>query len=272
MAPRAAAGWCRERKKPVGSSAVRRISAWTVVAGPKSSSAWSTRWLPKSRRIPPPAARRSARRLEPLERRLEPLDLAESTPRDELLQGEEVGVPAAVLVDAQRDARGLRLGDHLAGVGRGERERLVAHHRHAEPDGLQGHGGVGVRRRRDGDGRDPVRREGLEAVVGADAGVLPRQLGPACCRGGHHPGEVAAGRAGQQGGVEVPPAEAVADESDAHLLCRHGPIVGRAAGTGGRIRPRPAPARGPVPSRPAGPAGWAPRTWRRPWPAPPRPR
>ena len=47
----------------------------------------------------------------------------------------------------------------------------------------------------------------------------------------------------------------------------------RASGRdGGRIRRRPAPARGPVPSRPAGPAGWAPRTWRRPWPAPPRPR
>src|SRR6476620_5390188 len=73
---------------------------------------------------PPACRRRSARRLEPLERRLEPLDLAESTPRDELLQGEEVGVPTAVLVDAERDPRGLRRVDHLTGVRRGERERL----------------------------------------------------------------------------------------------------------------------------------------------------
>ena len=176
---------------------------------------------------------RSALGLEPLERGLEPLDLAESSLRDQPLQREDVGVPAAVLVDAQRYAGCLRLGDDVTGVGRGEGERLVAHDRQVEADGLQGKGSVGVRRGRDGDGRDPVRGQGLEAVVRADGGVLPRELGPARCRRGHHPGEVAGGRAGQQGSVEVPPAEAVADESDPHLLCRHGPIVGRLAGPAG---------------------------------------
>lgn len=53
-------------------------------------------------------------------------ELAESTLADELLDGEEVGVPSTVLVDGEDKVLGLGEGGKLVGLRRGGSERLLA--------------------------------------------------------------------------------------------------------------------------------------------------
>ena len=124
------------------------------MAGPSSSNAWSTRWAPKSRTVPPPdlpgprsGAYRSKRD-----------SIRATTPSSaaghELADGEEVGIPPAVLIRAQQQPTLIRKRDRLPGGLGIEREWLVADDRKAEVECLVGHGAVGVGRRGDRDRLD----------------------------------------------------------------------------------------------------------------------
>ena len=137
-----------------------------------------------------------------------------SAPSEQPPDGQQVRVPAPVLVDAERDARRLGGVDRGARLRRVERERLVHHDREAELDRLQRERDVGCRGRGDGDGVRARRRQGREAVEGRRAGMVALELGAPLRRTGHDPGELDTGGRGQQRSVEDAPAEAVAREPD----------------------------------------------------------
>jgi hypothetical protein len=163
---------------------------------------------------------RSDLRRQPLEARLETDDVAQRPTVDEGSDGEEVGVPAPVLVRRQGEAQPLGELHRAAGGGRVERERLVADHREAHVQRLFAERRVRVGRGRD---RDRLRPGGLHLGDGRERsclGVLGRDQRLSLRRGGYHPEEVTLRCSGEQGSVEVPPPEAVADQAEADGLHR----------------------------------------------------
>ena len=150
------------------------------------------------------------------ESRFDAVDGTEQTVADELPHGQEVAVPAAVLVDAQepaaaergvgeacrlRGAPGDRLvhNDVLAGLERGDPQRhvpLVRGHHHDQLDGAFAEERRGV-------------------VDDACPGVLaPRRLGPPRVPG-HDAEDPEALDGPKQRGVEAPSGESVAEQTDA---------------------------------------------------------
>ena len=145
--------------------------------------AWSTRWLPKSRRVPPPAAggpswRRSKR------------DSNRCVTRQGAAVGEgahraEVGVPPSVLVDREGEAEPLGELEGRAGVRRGEREGLVHDDRQAELERLPAERDVGVGRGRHRHGFGSGGNEPGEVVDHRGVGVLVGHQRPAFGGPGH---------------------------------------------------------------------------------------
>ncbi len=86
--------------------------------------------------------------------RLHPRHNAEPAAGHELADGEEVGIPPAVLIRAQQEPTLVCERDRLSGGLGIQREWLVADDRKPEAQGLVGHGGVGGGRRGDRDRLD----------------------------------------------------------------------------------------------------------------------
>ncbi len=165
---------------------------------------------------------RPGARCPPLEPRLQRPHLAQGPFGDQPADGAEVGVPAAVLVGRERQPgggrpvhRGLRRG----GV---EGEGLVADDGQAEVQRPVGQLAVRARRGGDRDGLGARVREGLQGVDAGRAGVVGGHQRPALLRRRHHPEELDARGSGQQRGVEIAPAEAVADQPEPHRTGVHG--------------------------------------------------
>jgi hypothetical protein len=112
---------------------------------------------------------RAVLRPEPLEPRLEDGQHAERSFVQELAHGQEVRVPAAVLVHGQRDSELLGQADYLAGRISIRRERLVADDRQAQTQHLLGKRDVGGDRRGDrhrlGSRAGPVRQRGEDRAA-----------------------------------------------------------------------------------------------------------
>ena len=168
---------------------------------------------------------------EPLEARLEDGQRAECALAEELAHGQEVRIPATVLVHGEGDLELLGELDGGAGGLGIRRERLVGDDRQAQAQRLLGERDAGGRRGGNSHrfssraGQVLQRGEGREAEVLGDLALAFR-------RGGDHPEELAIRGRGDQRGVKIPAAEAVAGQADADRYGHDGapPNLGSAAG------------------------------------------
>ena len=168
---------------------------------------------------------RFGRRPPALVARLEAVHRAERAFPQQPLQRQDVGIPAPVLERNGQPpvARGER--GQLAGLDRGDRERLVDHHVAAGGQRRPGQRRVRVVRRRDDD--EVERRRHLEQLIRGrhDPRLrIPRGGGlHAAGIAGRDGRQLESGRGADQGRVEGRAAEAVADEADAEGAgCGHG--------------------------------------------------